>query len=85
MFEEHCVTDSHCPGFHDVDVETLVMLHCCPDVEAGVHVDVLGLSVLGFEVGHNRASQRYKWAFHVVMSPMDMGIRGHFWCDVALS
>jgi hypothetical protein len=56
VFEEHCVTDSCCPGFHNVDVETSVMLHRCPDVETGVCVNVPGSSVLGFDVGHYRAS-----------------------------
>ncbi len=85
MFEEHCVTDSCHPGFQNVDVETLVMLHCCSDVENGVHVNVPELSVLGFDVGHHRASQQEcKWAFHIIMLPVDMGTHGHFWCDVAL-
>ncbi len=84
MFEEHCVTDSCCPGFHDVIVETSVMFYCHPDVETGVRVNVPGLSVLGFDVGHYHASQGCKWAFHVIVLPVDMGILGHVWCDVAL-
>jgi hypothetical protein len=84
VLEEHCVTDSCCPGFHNVDVETSVMLHCCSNVETGVCVNVPGLSVLGFDVGHYRSSQGCKWAFHVVVLPVDMGIHGHFWCNIAL-
>jgi hypothetical protein len=61
-----------------------MMLHCHPNVEAGVGVDVPGLSVLGINMGHHRASQECKQAFHVVVLPMDMGIRGHFWCNVSL-
>ncbi len=49
MFEEHCVTDSTQPGFHDVDVETLVMLHCHPNVKTGVRMNVPGSSALGFD------------------------------------
>jgi hypothetical protein len=71
--------------FHNVDVEALVILHCHPNVETGVRVNVPGLSVLGLEVGHHRASQRCKWVFHVMVLPVDMGICGHFWCNVALS
>jgi hypothetical protein len=56
VFEEHCVTDSHHSGFLDVDVETSVMLHCHPDVETGVRVNVPGSSVLGFDLGYYRAS-----------------------------
>ncbi len=52
VFEEHCVTDSCQPGFQDVDVKTLVMLHCRPNVETVVRMNIPGLSVLGFEVGH---------------------------------
>jgi hypothetical protein len=78
VFEEHCVANSCCPSFHNVDVETLVMLHCHPNVEAGVRVDVPGLSVLGFDVGHHCASQGCEGAFHVVVLPMNMGIHGHF-------
>ncbi len=84
MFEEHCVANSCCPGFHNVDVETLVMLYRHFNVEAGVCVDVPGLSVLGFDVGHHRTSQGWEMAFHVVVLPMDMGIRRHFWCNAAL-
>ncbi len=84
MFEEHCVANSCCPYFHNIDVETLVMLHCHTNVEAGVCVDVPGLLVLGFDVGHHHASQGCKRAFHIVVLPKDMGIRRHFWCDVAL-
>jgi hypothetical protein len=51
VFEEHCVTDSCCPGFHNVDVETLVTLHRHPDIETSVHVNVPRLSVLGFDMG----------------------------------
>jgi hypothetical protein len=82
MFEKHCVANSHYPGFHNINVETLVMLHCRSDVEAGVRVDVQGSLVLGFDVGHYRASQGRKQAFHVVVLPMDMGIHGHFWCII---
>jgi hypothetical protein len=85
MFEEQRVANSHRLCFHNVDVETLVMLHCRPDVEAGVRVDVPGSLVLGFDVGHHCSSQRCKPAFHVVVLPMDMGIRRHIWCNVALS
>ncbi len=85
MFEEHCVTDSCCPGFHNVDVETSVMFHCRPDVETGVRVNIPGSSVLGFHPGHYCASQGCKWMFRVIVLPVDMGIRGHFWCDIALS
>ncbi len=85
MFEEHCVTDSCRPGFHDVDVETLMMLYRRSDVETGVRVNVPGSSVLGFDVGHYCPSQGWEWAFHVAMLPVDMGIRGHFWCNIALS
>ncbi len=60
------------------------MFHCYPDVEAGVRVDIPGLWDLGFDVGHHRASQGRKQAFHVVLLPMDMSICGHFWCNVAL-
>ncbi len=70
--------------FHNVDVETSVMLHCCPNVEAGVCMDVPGSSVLGFDVGHHCASQGWERAFHVVVLPMDMGIVEIFWCNVAL-
>jgi hypothetical protein len=81
VFEEHCVTDSCCPGFHNVDVETLVMLQCRPNVKTGVRVNIPGLSVLRFDMGHYCASQGCKWAFHVIVLPMDMGIHGHwqFW------
>ncbi len=85
MFEEHCVIDSCHPGFHDVYVETLMMLYCHPDVETGVCVNVPGLSVLGFDVGHYRASQECKCAFHVVVLPVDMGIHRHIWFNIALS
>jgi hypothetical protein len=61
-----------------------MVLHCRPDVETGVRMNVLRLSVLGFDVGHYSASQGCEWAFHVGMLPVDMGICGHFWCDVAL-
>ena len=61
------------------------MLHCHPNVETDVRVNVPRSSGLGFDVGHYRASQWCKWAFHVVVLPMDIGICGHFWCDVALS
>ncbi len=61
------------------------MLHCRPDVETSVCMNVPGLSVIGIDVGHYRASQGCKWAFHVFMLPVDMGICGHFWCNVALS
>ncbi len=84
VFEEHCVAHSHCLGFHDVDVEVLVVFHCRPDVETGVCVDVPGLSVLGLDVGHHHVSQVRKGAFHVIVLPMDMGICRHFWCNVAL-
>ncbi len=80
-----CVANSCCPGFHNVDVEASVMLHCHPNVETSVHVDVPGLSVLGLDLGHHRASQRCKRAFHVIVLPVDMGIHGHFWCNIALS
>jgi hypothetical protein len=40
VFEEHRVTDSCHPGFHDVDVETLVMLNCRSDVETGICVNI---------------------------------------------
>jgi hypothetical protein len=62
------------PGFHNVDVEALVMLHCCPDVETGVRMNIPGLSVLGLDVGHHHASQRCEQAFHVIVLPVDMGI-----------
>jgi hypothetical protein len=78
VFEEYQVADSCCPCFHNVDVETLVMLNCHPDVETGVRVDVSGLSVLGFDVGHHRTSQRCKRMFHEVMLPMDMGMHRTF-------
>ncbi len=84
VFEGHCVTDFCCPGFHNVDVETSVMLHHHPYVETGVRMNIPELSVLGFDVGHHCASQGCKWAFHVVVLPVDMGIRGHFWCNAAL-
>jgi hypothetical protein len=85
VFEEHCVANSHCPCFNNVDVETLVMLYHPLNVEAGVSVGIPGLSVLWFDVGHHRASHGCKRAFHVVLLPMDMGIHGHFWCGIALS
>ncbi len=80
-----CVAHSRCPGFHHVNVETLMVLHHFPDVETGVRVDVPGLSVLGLDVGHHSASQGHEWAFHVVVLPMDMGICRHFWCNITLS
>ncbi len=84
MFKKYCVANSRCTCFHNVDVEALLMLHCHPNVEAGVRMDIPGLLVLGFDVGHHRTSKGCKRAFHVVVLPMDMGICGHFWCDVAL-
>ncbi len=66
------------------------MLHCHPDIETGVRVIVPGssvlgfdgvcvnvpeLTVLGFDVGHYHASLGCKWAFHVIVLPVDMGIR----------
>ncbi len=70
--------------FYNKDVETLLMLYCRLDVEAGVCTDVPGLSILGFDVGHNPASQGCKQAFHVVVLPMDMVICRHVWCNAAL-
>ncbi len=61
------------------------MLHCRPNVQTIVGVYVSGWSVLGFDVGHYCASQGCKWAFHVIVLPVDMGICRHFWCNVALS
>ena len=62
VFEELCVADSCCPGFQNVDVEALVMLHCCPDVETGIRVNVPGLSILGLT-----------WA----ITAHPMGVNGH--------
>jgi hypothetical protein len=62
------------PGFHNVDVEALVMLNCCPDIETSVRVNLPGLSVLGLDVGHHRTPQRCKQAFHVIVLLVDMGI-----------
>ncbi len=84
VFEEHCVANSCCPRFHSVDVETSVMRHCHPNVETGICVDIPGLLVLGFDVGHHHASQGCKQAFQVVVLPMDMGICRHFWGNIAL-
>jgi hypothetical protein len=36
-------------------------------------------------MGHYHTSQGCKQAFHAVVLPVDTGIHGHFWCDVALS
>jgi hypothetical protein len=84
VFEGHCVTDSCSPDFHDVDVETLVVLQRHHDVETGVRVNFPRLSVLGFDVGHYHAPQGCEWVFHIVVLPVDMGICRHYWCGIAL-
>ncbi len=47
-------------------------------------MDIPGLSVLGLDVGHHCKSQGRKRAFHVVVLPVDMSMRQHFWCNIAL-
>ncbi len=70
MFEKYPVTDSGCSCFYYIDVEALVMLHCCPNVETRFSVCVPCSSVFGFYVRHHCAAQGGKRALHLVVLPM---------------
>ncbi len=84
MFEKYRIANPCCSCFHNVDVETPMVLHCCANVESYVAVYVPRLTIFGFEVSHNHTSQWCERALHVVVLPMHVHICQYFWHHVAL-
>ncbi len=85
MFKKYQIANPCCSRFHNVDVETPMVLHPHADVESYVPVYVPRWTIFGFDVSHNRTSQRCERVLHVVMLPMHVRICQYFWHHVALS
>ncbi len=61
-----------------------MVLHCHANVESYIAVYVPRLTISGFDVSHNRISQWYEWALHLVVLPVHVRICQYFWHHVAL-
>jgi hypothetical protein len=84
MFKKYQIANPCCYYFHNVDMETPMVLHCRADAESYVAVNVPRLTIFGFDVSHNRTSQRCERALRVVVLPVHVRICRYFWHHVAL-
>ncbi len=70
MFKKYQIANPRCSCFHNVYVETPMVLHRRANVESYIAVYVPRLTIFGFDVRHNHTFQWCKRALHVVVLPM---------------
>ncbi len=84
MLEEYCVAYPCCSCFYDIDLETAIVFHGCPDVESGFGMGVPHLANVRFYMGLYCTHQGGEGLPHVIMLAMDVHTGQYLQGDVGL-
>ncbi len=84
MLEKYLVAYLCCSCFYDIDLETAMVFHGCPDVESIFGKVVPCLVNIRFYMGLCCVPQGGEGLPHVIMLAMDVGIGQYLWGNVGL-
>jgi hypothetical protein len=79
MLEKYHVAYPCCSYFNNIDLETAMVFHGCPNVESILGMGVPRLANIRFNMGLYCPPQGGEGLPHVIMLAMDVGIGQYLW------